>query len=364
MDAESIRPARSSLLQACRVPTLGTVGKFRPTSSPMVKLSLLVASTILPSSVFAQTTHARSASESHDSGAPAETAQETSSPPGAPPALEEDSIPLKQTPALAEAHAMPVKQTRGESQRGSDTSKSPPTDSERTKQNEGEDSEVRDGEASVDGEESRQFGYFAVGPAMLSISGYDEFGVALGGGGRFPFHERMALNAGVTWGLTTFDRTGKWWEEARRIGSWTTRAYGNVTEWVVEGEDDNAFRAVAALYAYIGLLFPYAVSGMMYILGPFAATSYVDFHMEATFHLSETRSGPYVGAGLGTAAIIFPIEREMKGAFGPTLNLGCDFGWFGVEARGFYSPPYLHGEPSIYRTDIFTGQFLFRFQGK
>lgn len=215
-------------------------------------------------------------------------------------------------------------------------------------------------------EESPQFGYFGLGPAMLSITGYEEYGFALAGGGRFPFHKQIALGAGVTWGLTSFDRTGQWWEEARKVGSWTTRAYGNVTEWAGEGkeEDDEAFRYMAAFYAYIGLLFPYAVSGIMYILGPFAATSFIDFHMEATFHLFETRKGPYAGAGLGTAAIIFPIEREMKGAVGPSFNLGFDFGWFGIEARGFYSPPYLHGEPSLYRTDIFTGQFLFRFQGK
>lgn len=343
----------------------------------MRKLRLLFASAILPTSVLAQAPGARQSAPAEDSGATSKAPPATAPPATASPATdEEDSIPLRQAPAQSETNTTETLK--------SDTKPSPvsrsakPTDTpeqaepkrpSKSQTSEDDDSDDEEGDDDADDddsepEESPQFGYFAVGPAMLSITGYEEYGVALAGGGRFPFHDRMALNAGVTWGLTTFDRTGEWWEEARKIGSWTTRAYGDVTRWAGEGEDDDAFRYMAAFYAYIGLLFPYAVSGIMYILGPFAATSFVDFHMEATFHLFETRKGPYVGAGLGAAAIIFPIEREMKGAFGPSFNVGYDFGWFGLEARGFYSPPYLHGEPGFFRTDIFTGQFLFRFQGK
>lgn len=323
----------------------------------MVKRSLVFVSTILPSFAFAQTIDERPSSDPGGPGTSENKAQQIA-PPETPPLDEEDSIPLKQPPASPQASHAPVDETH-EKARASSAEVSERSELERTDREEHLDSD------GPEDEESPEFGYFALGPAMLSITGYEEYGVALGGGGRFPLHEHVALSAGVTWGLTSFDRTGEWWEEARKVGSWTTRAYGNVTKWAGEGDqDDDGFRYMAAFYAYIGLLFPYAISGVMYILGPFAATSYVDFHMEATFHLFETRKGPYVGAGLGTAAIIFPTEREMKGAFGPTFNLGYDFGWFGLEARGFYSPPYLHGEPGINRTDVFTGQFLFRFQGK
>jgi hypothetical protein len=337
-----------------------------------------LASVLLPASALAQGTDAGPTQVSDASAGASEGS------PGAPTSseadLEEDSIPLKQ-PTTPPPSKRTHPSERAPSEGTAPAERSAPTErktpSKKTRANardeDADDEDARDEDAERDDAddddaeqaESRQFGYFALGPAMLSITGYEEYGFAMAGGGRFPLHDRIALNAGVTWGLTSFDRTGEWWEEARKVGSWTTRAYGNVTEWAREGdEDDEAFRFIAAFYAYIGLLFPYAVSGIMYVLGPFAATSYLDFHMEATFHLFETRKGPYAGAGLGTAAIIFPIEREMKGAVGPSINLGFDFGWFGIEARGFYSPPYLHGEPSLYRTDIFTGQFLFRFQGK
>lgn len=274
---------------------------------------------------------------------------------------EEDSIPLKQPAPREEPSAQSTPAEKNDGTRRA------PSAEKSEKRAQSPDERENDDDLDDDDDEpteSPQFGYFGIGPAMLNIDGIDEYGFAMGAGGRFPFHDRMAINAGVTWGLTSFDRTGEWWEEARKIGRWTSNAYANVTEWAGEGEDDEALRYMAAFYAYIGLLFPYAVSGIMYIVGPFAATSYLDFHMEATFHLFETRNGPYVGGGLGTAAVIFPIEREMKGALGPSLNLGYDFGWFGIEARGFYSPPHLHGEPSVYRTDVFTGQMLFRFQGK
>lgn len=340
----------------------------------MLHFRSFLVSALLPASVTAQVADSGPAPPVENATGATESSSGAAPRPSSATEIEEDSIPLKQPSsergarspdpdksagdaARAESNAEPADPSAGARPRARSTS-----DSRGERATAEDDDKDEDEEAQQ--EESPQFGYLALGPAMLSISGYEEYGFAIAGGGRFPLHEKIALNAGVTWGLTTFDRTGEWWEEARKVGSWTTRAYGNVTKWAGEGdEDDEVFRYMAAFYAYIGLLFPYAVSGIMYVLGPIAATSYIDFHMEATFHLLETRKGPYAGIGLGTAAVIYPVEGDMKGAFGPSFNLGFDFGWFGIEARGFYSPPYLHGEPGLYRTDIFTGQFLFRFQG-
>ncbi len=326
-----------------------------------MRVGLVALLWLTPGFVAAQESSSPETSELSSESRPAPPSQAS-----APSADSEDSIPLRQERPAERASDEPSRDKEmsdasaaAPTRRAAGTTASNPSGGR-----EMSTSGVQPGDESDDSEESPQFGYFGIGPAMINIAGVDEYGFAMGAGGRFPFHHRMAINAGVTWGLTSFDRTGEWWEEARKIGRWTSRAYANVTEWAGEGEDDDALRYIAAFYAYVGLLFPYAVSGIMYIIGPFAATSYVDFHMEATFHLLETRRGPYVGAGLGIAAVIFPVEREMKGALGPSFNLGYDFGWFGIEGRGFYSPPYLHGEPGFYRTDVFTGQVLFRFQGK
>jgi hypothetical protein len=273
----------------------------------------------------------------------------------------QEGIPLRQPPPASAPAEEPAEKQAPETQ--------PKTAREASAASQREGAETtRQETAEADGdeeeEESPQFAYFGIGPTVLGISSYDEYGVALAVGGRFPFHERMAVNAGLTWGLTSFWRTERWWEEARQIGSWTTRAYGNVTRWAGEGEDDDALRYMAAFYAYIGLLFPYLISGIMYVAGPLAATSYIDFHMEASFHLFETRKGPYVAAGLGTLAFVDPIYGDLKGGVGPSFGAGFDFGWFGVEARGFVSPRYLHGEATAQRTDVFTGTFLLRVQGK
>ena len=69
---------------------------------------------------------------------------------------------------------------------------------DRRKQHTGQDEE----------EESPQFAYFGVGPAMVLVDSFDEYGIALATGGRFPFHERMALNAGVTWGAHVLASNG------------------------------------------------------------------------------------------------------------------------------------------------------------
>lgn len=273
------------------------------------------------------------------------------------PTPKSEGIPLKQP-----THASEAEEGRAqEKPQPSRPAQGEPSGKPKADKNDDDDDEEGEGEAD---EESPQFAYFGIGPTMLGIGSYDEYGVALAVGGRFPFHQRMAVNAGLTWGLTSFWRTERWWEEARQVGSWTTRAYGNVTRWAGEGEDDDALRYMAAFYAYIGLLFPYFISGIMYVAGPLAATSYLDFHMEASFHLFETRKGPYVGAGLGTIAFVDPLYGELKGGVGPSLGAGFDFGWFGVEARGFVSPRYLHGESTALRTDVYTGSFLLRVQGR
>lgn len=274
---------------------------------------------------------------------------------------EGDSIPLKQpTPQEEPAPSVPKSpQQSAEVAAPAQSAAQPSSPGNRP----GAGGDRPDEEAS-NHTESPQFAYFGIGPMAINFGGVEESGFALATGGRFPFHPRMAVNAGGSWGLTSFYRTREWWDEAQRIGSWTTQAYRDVGRWVSEGDGDEGWRAIAAFYAYIALLAPYAVSGFLYAFGPFASTSTLDFHMEATFHLLETRKGPYVGAGLGAAAIIFPIDDDVRAAIGPSVNLGYDFGWLGLEARAFYSPPYLHGEPGADRTNVLTGQFLFRLQGR
>jgi hypothetical protein len=112
----------------------------------------------------------------------------------------------------------------------------------------------------------------------------------------------------------------------------------------------------------VGLLFPYFVSGVLYAVGPFFATSHLDLNIAASFHLFEPRKGPFLESGASLFAYLHPELSDLRGGVGPSLGVGYDFGHVSVGVRGMYSPPYLHGEATDVRTDIYTGSFFVRFQ--
>lgn len=204
---------------------------------------------------------------------------------------------------------------------------------------------------------------FGVHPLDRSLPFHDELGLAFAIGGRHSVHDHIALGMSVTWGLTTWSRTEELWRSARSVGRWTKNAYIDVTDWVGNGSDeDKSLRAFAAFFAYFGLLFPYALSGIMYVMGPIWATSHLEFTFAGTFHPFETKKGPYFETGLSLFAYVHPSDNEMRGAVGPSLGMGYDFGWLGFGARGTFSPRFMHGEVGVDRTDIYTGQLLLKFQ--
>jgi hypothetical protein len=206
-------------------------------------------------------------------------------------------------------------------------------------------------------------GVAAFGVHHMSGQRYDEAGLALAFGGRHAFHDHIAFNLGVTWGLTTWTRTQLAWDAAHSVGHWTKNAYIDVTNWVRDGnEDDRALRGFGAFFAYFGLLFPYFVSGVLYAVGPFLATSHLELNMAASFHLLEVKKGPYVESGASLFAYFHPEFGEMRGGVGPSLGIGYDFGHLGFGLRGMFSPRVLHGEASGIRSDIYTGSLLLRIQ--
>lgn len=236
--------------------------------------------------------------------------------------------------------------------------------------NAGKDS-VEDEEVSAAEKKERPgYAYGGVGVAAFGLhhvtgggARYDEAGLALSAGGRHGFHDHIAFNAGVTWGLTTWSRTELAWDAAHSIGSWTKNAYIDVTQWVGNGsDDDQALRGFAAFFAYFGLLFPYFVSGVLYVAGPFFATSHLDFNMSASFHLLEVKKGPFVETGASLFGYFHPEFGELRGGVGPLMGVGYDFGRIGFAARGMFSPRMLHGEATGERSDIYTGSLSIRFQ--
>lgn len=207
------------------------------------------------------------------------------------------------------------------------------------------------------------FAAFGLHPIDRSLPSHDELGLALALGGRHAVHDHVALGMSLTWGLTTWSRTEALWRAARSVGRWTKNAYIDVTDWVREGnEDDKTLRGLAAFFAYFGLLFPYALSGIMYVMGPVWATSHFEFNFAGTFHVFETKKGPYLETGLSILAYVHPSENEMRAAVGPSFGMGYDFGHLGFGARGTFSPRFLHSEVGTDRTDIYTGQLILKVQ--
>lgn len=209
---------------------------------------------------------------------------------------------------------------------------------------------------------------FGVHPVDRSLRSWDELGFALALGGRHEVHEHITLGGGFTWGLTSWQRTAVVWDTANDLGRWTKNAYVNVTRWVGEGksenedEDTRLWRGIAAVYAYVGLLFPYIATGVMYAVGPLFATSHLQLDFTGTFHLLETRNGPYLETGLGFFAYLHPDTDELRGGLGPVVGFGYDVGRIGFGVKSTISPRYLHSEASPDRTDIYTGQFVLKIQ--
>lgn len=180
-------------------------------------------------------------------------------------------------------------------------------------------------------------------------------GVAIELHSGFHLADDFKLNLRFNWGLTEFHRAGALIETANVIGEWTTGAYATVWEWGLKKDEYVLFRLFGSLFASVGLLMPYAVAGALYVLSPFAPTTYLGCDLTGSYHLGDDDLNAFVEAGLGLVSFIHPKYGGLYGGVGPTVGFGAKLGFVTIGVHGTWSPPGAHGEPTGSGSNVYVG---------
>ena len=178
----------------------------------------------------------------------------------------------------------------------------------------------------------------------------DNLGLALQWRAGWPISNRWRFNLGMTWGLTEFRRTTTLWNAGVALGAWTTRAYRDVHEW----SQGNALRELGAMFGYFGLIFGYFGSAVLFILGPFASTTYLQLDAVTSHHFNRGKNGPFAEVGVGLFAYLHPLVDTPGAGLGPLVGLGVRTGAVRLGTRIMWSPPGAHVEPDGERSNIVT----------
>lgn len=181
--------------------------------------------------------------------------------------------------------------------------------------------------------------------ALQSKRAHSEAGLVLQAGARVPIGDHYGFGFRFAYGMTGWDRTEDVARRGYKIGRWTTQAYGDVWDWAGEGEEsERSLRYFAAFFGFIGLIFPYALAGMIYMVSPFAASSYGE--VDATFDWEpgdDPKYGPYLKGGLGLMAYVHPDTGHLYGGLGPTFGLGYRADTVRLGVIGTLLPSGAHG---------------------
>jgi len=208
------------------------------------------------------------------------------------------------------------------------------------------------------------FASFVIDQRRSNADSTDNFGLALQTRGGPRFGQHFGLNFGFTWAFTEFDRTADFWDAGYDIGKWTTGAHRTVHRWSKRGTDESRGpRALGAFFAHFGLLFPYMIAGMAYVLGPFAASTYAEFDLTASFHFGSEAVDAYVELGPGLIGFIHPEDPVLLGGYGPVGGGGLNLGALHLGAQVLWTPPGWHGEADRGDFDAYAATFVLGFGG-
>ena len=137
---------------------------------------------------------------------------------------------------------------------------------------------------------------------------------------RVPIGEQYGFGVRLAYGLTGWQRTEDTAKKAYNVGRWTTKGYRDTWNWAGEGDDDTrTLKAIPAFFGFVLLVIPLVISGVMYVVSPFAASSYGE--LDATFHWEpseDPKIGPYIKAASASPRTCIPTPRASTAAWGPT----------------------------------------------
>jgi len=164
------------------------------------------------------------------------------------------------------------------------------------------------------------------------------------------------------WGLTDWERAGRWANAGVAVGKWTNRAYVNTYNWTKKhGSDGKAnpnthsLRVMGGGIAMCFLWFGYAIAGVAFMAAVVAPTTVLEADFTGNFVLSEGDVSPYLKAGIGLMAFWHPEHGNLVGGLGPNVGAGLRVGPLHIGASGTWSPPHLHGEFRAGRSNLISG---------
>lgn len=181
--------------------------------------------------------------------------------------------------------------------------------------------------------------------AIQSRTTHSEVGAVFHVAPRFPIGDHYGIGVRFAYGLTGWDRTEDVARAGYKVGRWTTHAYGDVWDWAGEGEKDTrALRYFGAFFAFFGLIVPYVVAGVLYLVSPLAASSFAE--ADVTFNwepADDPKQGPYLKGGIGFAAYVHPDTSRLYGGLGPNVGFGYRVDNLNLGVVGTFLPYGAHG---------------------
>jgi hypothetical protein len=195
-----------------------------------------------------------------------------------------------------------------------------------------------------------------------AISEAKRLGLTLQYSSARPLAESFDFGTRLAWGLTDWERSGKWANAGVSIGEWTTRAYVNTYNWTKkrggDGKADpntHALRWMGGSMAMCFLWMGYAVAGVAFLIVPFAPTTFLELDLTGNYRMGSDKVEPYLKAGLGLFAFFHPVHNTLVGAVGPTAGTGVRVGELDIGLNATWSPPLAHGEARAGDSHIITG---------
>jgi hypothetical protein len=183
-----------------------------------------------------------------------------------------------------------------------------------------------------------------------------------------PIVDDFEFGTRFAWGLTDWERAGKWANAGVSVGEWTTRAYKNTYNWTrkrgADGKADpntHGLRLMGGSMAMCFLWLGYAVAGVSFLIVPLAPTTFLELDFTGNYVLGSSEVKPYFKAGVGFFAFWHPVHNTLVGAVGPTAGTGVRVGEIDIGAVGTWSPPLAHGEAREGDSHIITSAIVVGF---
>jgi hypothetical protein len=182
---------------------------------------------------------------------------------------------------------------------------------------------------------------FAVSDAWVG------WGAVMEGIGEFRFNPWVGLRIRAAWGLTEWDRSMLMINHGIAAGAWTAQAFSTVGTWLVNPPTYFLLKLFPAFFAFAFLTMAFMYAGVVFLLSPLAATSYIQLGLSASGHLPlDNGVDLFVEGGFGTMMYWHPRTQYVRMAFGPVLGLGVAVKRVSFGVYGMWSPPPLQSTPS------------------